>query len=322
MPRKIDISHKTVIFITVFILGLWVIYLIRDLLIILFVAIILMSALAPLVNIFTKLKIPKALGIAVTYIIIIAILVGILATVLPPLVEQSSKLIVTLPPLLSQAFNIAHIDKGVFQSQLTSLSANAFSVTLSVLDNFLTIIFLLVITFYLLMERSNLENRISSLFIGDEVRVRKLIIDIQEKLGSWLRGQLLLSIIIGVLSFIGLTFLNIPYALPLSLVAGIMEVIPVIGPIISSLPAILVALTISPVLGLGVAAMYFVIQQMENHLIVPQVMKKAVGLNPLVVILTIAVGSRLLGLSGALLAVPFAAVLQILVTEVIDQKKL
>ena len=321
MPRKIDISHRTVVFVTIFILSLWVIYLIRDLLIILFVAIILMSALEPLVNFFNKFKIPRALGIAITYIIIIGIIGGILATVLPPLVEQSSKLIVTLPPLLGQIFNITHIDKSVFQSELTSLSRNAFSITLTIFDNFLTIIFLLVVTFYLLLERSNLENRISALFIGQESRARKLIIDIQEKLGSWLRGQLFLSLVIGVLSFIGLTVLNIPYALPLSLMAGVMEVVPIIGPIISSLPAIFVALTISPILGLVVGAMYFVIQQMESHLIVPQVMKKAVGLNPLVVILAIAVGSRLLGFAGALLAVPLAAVLQIIVTEIIERKK-
>ncbi len=321
MPRKIDISHKTVIFITVFILGLWIIYLIKDLLIILFVAIILMSALEPLVNFFTKLKLPRSLGIVLTYIIIIAIISAILAAVLPPLIEQSSKLIVTLPPLLSQIFNIAHIDKGVFQSQLTSLSANAFSITLSVFDNFLTIIFLLVITFYLLLEHNNLENRISTLFIGQEEKVRRLTSQIQEKLGSWFRGQLILSLIIGVFSYIGLIILNVPYALPLSLMAGIMEVIPVIGPIISSIPAIMVALTISPLLALGVTVMYFVIQQLENNLIVPQVMKKAVGLNPLVVILTIAVGSRLLGFAGALLAVPIAVVLQIIATEVIKSRK-
>lgn len=321
MPRKIDISHKTVIFITVFILSLWVVFLIRDLLIILFIALILMSALDPLVNLFTKLKLPRALGIALTYIIIITVIAGIFATILPPLIEQSSKLVVTLPPLLSQIFNISHIDKGVFQSQLTSLSSNVFSITLSIFDNFLTIIFLLVITFYLLLERNNLENRIATLFVGNEERTRKLLTHIQEKLGSWLRGQLLLSIIIGVLSYIGLTILNIPYALPLSIMAGIMEVIPVIGPIISSLPAIIVAVTISPVLAMIVGILYFVIQQLENHLIVPQVMKKAVGLNPLVVILTIAVGARLLGFAGTLLAVPIAVVIQILVTEIIAVKK-
>ncbi len=321
MAQKIDISHRTVIFTLVVILALWIIYLIRDLLIILFVAIILMSALAPLVNLFAKLKIPKALGIAITYIIIIAIIAGILATVLPPLIEQSSKLIVTLPSLLGQIFKVTNIDKSVFQSELTSLSRNVVSITFAIFDNFLTIIFLLVITFYLLLERNNLENRISSLFLGNEVRTRKLIVHIQEKLGAWLRGQLILSVIIGVLSYTGLIILNVPYALPLALIAAIMEVVPVIGPIISAIPAILVSLTISPILAMGVTAMYFVIQQTENHFIVPQIMKKAVGLNPLVVILTIAVGTRILGLSGALLAVPMAVVLQIVVTDLIEKQK-
>src|SRR3989344_4850682 len=101
-----------------------------------------------------------------------------------------------------------------------------------------------------------------------------------------------------------------------------MEVIPVIGPIISAIPAILIALTISPILAMGVAAMYFIIQQLENHLIVPQVMKRAVGLNPLVVILAIAIGSRILGFAGALLAVPLVVVLQIIAAEIISEKKL
>ena len=180
---------------------------------------------------------------------------------------------------------------------------------------------MLHLTFYLLLERNNLENRISAFFIGKEARVRKSIIEIEEKLGAWLRGQLFLSLIIGILVFVGLLILNIPYALPLALLAGVMEVIPVIGPIISAIPATLLGLTISPLLGLGVAAMFFVIQQLENHLIVPQVMRKAVGLNPLVVILAIAVGGRLLGFAGALLAVPMAVVLQIIASEVIESRK-
>lgn len=322
MPRKIDISHKTVFFIATFILILWVIYLIRDLLIILFVGLILMSALTPLVNLLIKLKLPKVLSIALTYIIIIGIVAGVLASILPPLIEQSSRLIVTLPPLTAQFFNITNIDKSVYQSELTNLSRNIFSITINIFDHFLTIIFLLVLTFYLLLERDNLENRVSALFVGKEDRVRNLIIHIQDKLGAWLRGQLLLSFIIGICAYIGLNILNIPYALPLALFAGVMEVVPVIGPIISALPAILIALTISPLLSLGIAAMFFVIQQLENHLIVPQVMKRAVGLNPLVVILAIAIGSRLLGFAGALLAVPIAVVIQIIVAEVIEGKKI
>lgn len=321
MPRKIDISHRTIFFAAIFILALWLLYLIRDLLIIIFVGVILMSALTPMVNLFVRLRLPKSLGIAITYIIIIAILAGILISILPPLIEQSSKLIVTLPPLATQLFDVVNVDKSVFQSELTNFSRNIFSITITIFDNFLTIIFTLVLTFYLLLERDNLENRISALFVGREERVRSLIVRMQDKLGAWLRGQLLLSLIIGVLTYIGLIILNIPYALPLALIAGVLEIIPVIGPIISAVPAVLIALTISPILSLGVTAMFFMIQQMENHLIVPQVMRRAVGLDPLIVILAIAIGSRLLGFSGALLAVPFAVVLQIIVAELIEESK-
>lgn len=322
MPRKIDISHKTIIFITAFILGLWLIYLIKDLLIILFVSMILMSALSPIVRFLIKFRLPKALGIAITYIIIIGFVSGLLALVLPPLLEETRKLFITLPPYLDRLLEIGAINKSVLQSQLSDLSRNAFSITLAIFDNLLTIIFLLVLTFYLMLERESLESRAAALFIGREERVKKLIVKIEEKLGSWFRGQLFLSLAIGLLTYIGLFFLGIPYALPLAVLAGVLEVVPVIGPIISAIPSILIALTISPFLSTGVAAMYFVIQQLENNLIVPQVMRRAVGLNPLVVILAIAVGSRLLGLPGALLAVPIVVVIQIIVTEIIEGKKI
>lgn len=321
MPQKVDVSHKTVIFITIFILALWVTYLIRDLLIILFVAVIFVSALSPLVNLFVRFRLPKVLSIALTYIIIIAIVAGLIIGMLPPLIEQSSKLIVSSPSLVASFFNITNIDKTVFSSELTSLSKNLFSITLSIFDNLLAIIFLLVLTFYMLLEKDNLESRIASLFKNKEERVRRSIVKIEEKLGAWLQGQLILSLLVGILSFIGLTILNIPYALPLALIAAVMEVIPVIGPIISAIPAIFLALTISPLLSVMVAAMYLIIQQLENSLIVPQVMKRAVGLNPLIVILAIAIGSRLLGISGALLAVPIAVVFQIIAAEIIEGKE-
>lgn len=321
MIQKIDVSHKTIIFTALFILAIWIIFLIRDLLIILFVAVILMSALSPLVKFLTKLKIPKSLSIAITYLIIIAIVSSLLALVIPPFLEETRRLFLTLPPYLDQLLEKAAIDKSVLQSQLSDVSKNAFAITLSVFDNILTIIFLLVLTFYLMLEREDLESRLATLFVGKEERVKKLLIRIEEKLGGWLRGQLFLSLVIGILTYIGLLVLGVPYALPLAVIAGILEVVPVIGPIISAIPSILIALTISPVLGLAVAIMYFVIQQLENHLIVPQVMKKAVGLNPLIVILAIAIGGRLLGIAGALLAVPMAVVIQIIATEIIEERK-
>lgn len=319
MRQKIDISHRTIVFTVVLILGLWMMFLIRDLLVLLFIAVIFMSALNPLVNFFVKnIRFPRALAIGFTYLIIITLFGGLLASLLPIIIEQVSRFIANFPRLIEQGFFIPYIDQGLLQSELSELSRGIFSLTFTLFDNILAVIFLLVLTYYLLLEKENLEKRIASLFVGKEERVRSSLVKIEDKLGGWVRGQVVLSLVIGLLSYIGLIVLNIPYALPLALLAGLFEVVPVIGPILSAIPAVLIALTISPVLALGVAAMFFVIQQLENHLIVPQVMQRAVGLNPLVVILAVAIGSKILGVAGALLAVPLAVVLQIVATEFIE----
>ena len=319
MPKKIDISHKTIVFITLFLLGLWILYQILDLILLLFVALIFMSAISPILKLLTKIKIPKPLGILFVYLLIFSILGTVLTISFTPLIEQTSRLIQVLPNAVSQMLQVSNVDSSFLQKEFGNITGNLFSFTKTIFDNVITIILLLVLTFYLLLERENLEKRTAQLFVGQEERIRKLLVEVEEKLGSWLRGQLMLSIIIGTLSFIGLTLLQIPYALPLAIWAGLLEVVPVIGPIISAIPAIILAFTITPILGAGVAAMYFVIQQLENHLIVPQVMKKAVGLNPLIVILAISVGGRLLGIGGALLAVPIVVVAQIIVTDVLKE---
>lgn len=321
MPRKIDISHKTIFFIAIFVLGLWVTYLILDLLLLLFVAIILTSALAPVVSFFMKFRFPKPLAIVFAYLIMFTVIGAIAAGLVPPLVEQSGRLLNVLPPKLAEVFKIEDVDLSTLQSDLRNFSGNLYSVVVTIFNNFLTIIFLLVITFYMLLERDDLKKRAAALFINKETRVKTLIEKIEDKLGAWFIGQLMLSIIIGVITYIGLFILSIPYALPLALLAGVMEVVPVVGPIIAAIPAIALAFTISPILSGGVAGMYFVIQQLENHIIVPQVMKRAVGLNPLVVILAVAIGGRLLGIGGALLAVPIVVVIQVIFEDLLKEQK-
>lgn len=320
MTRRIDISSRTVVFITVFLLGLWVIYQILDLILLLFVAVILTSALSPVVDFLQKQKLPKPLSIIIIYIVILLIFGSILTVSFTPLIEETSKLSQTLPATLGELLRVGNIDLNFLQSQLQDLSKNVFSFTLIIFDNIIRLVLILVITFYLLLERENLEKRVASLFANKEERVKKLIEDIEEKLGGWLRGQLLLSLIIGVSVYLGLTLLQIPYALSLAILSGFLEVIPVIGPILAATPAIILALGISPVLAAGVAAMYFVVQQLEAHVVIPQVMKKAVGLNPLIVILAIAVGGRLLGIGGALLAVPITVVLQVIFVDILKEK--
>lgn len=321
MTRRIDVSYKTIIFVTIFLLSLWIVWHILDLLLLLFVAVIFMSALSPLVTFLTNLKAPKALAIFLVYILIIVIVGAGLTVSFTPLIEETTKLAMILPSVLADFLKVGNVDPGVIQQELTGLSKNLLTVTKTLFDNLLTIILLLVLTFYLLLERENLEKRAAALFLGKEARVKKLLGEIEGKLGAWLRGQLVLSFIIGLLVYIGLLILQIPYALPLAILAGVLEVVPVIGPIISAIPGILLGLSISPFLAGGVAAMYLVVQQLENHLIVPQVMSKAVGLNPLVVILAIAVGGRLLGIGGALLAVPIVVVLQIIISDILIERK-
>lgn len=321
MNRSIDISYKTIIFITAFFALLWVLFLVRDVIMLLFVAIIFMSALSPIIERLEKFKIPKTLAISISYLVVVGIIGLILSFVVSPVVTQTGNLITNLPHFLNQLLpENGFIDRGVIQQELGSFSKNALEVSLTVFSNLLAFISIAVLTFYLLLERERLDSLLIQLSFGKQVRVKRIVNKIEEKLGAWLRGQFVLSLIIGSAAYILLSVLNIPYALPLAVLAGIMEVLPVIGPIISAIPAILIGYLSAPLVAVWVAFGFFIIQQLENHLVVPQVMKHAVGLNPLIVIIAVAVGGRLLGISGALLAVPITVVVQIIIEEILREE--
>jgi predicted PurR-regulated permease PerM len=321
MNRSIDISYKTIVFTTAFFALLWVLFLIRDVIMLLFVAIIFMSAISPIVDRLEGWKVPKSLAISAVYIIVL-VLVGLaISFVVTPVAIQTGNLITNLPHYSSQLLpENGFIDRGVIQQQLGSFSKNALEVSLAVFNNILAFISVAVLTFYLLLERQRLDDLIVQFSFGKQVKAMRIVNKAQEKLGAWLRGQIALSFIIGLAAYVLLSLLNIPYALPLAVLAGIMEVVPVIGPIVSAIPAILIAYISAPFSAIWVALGYFVIQQLENHLIVPQVMKYSVGLNPLVVILAVAIGGRLLGISGALLAVPITVVVQIIIEEILREE--
>ncbi len=321
MNRRIDISHKTIFFATAFFAMLWALFLIRDVIILLFVAIIFMSGLAPIISwIEEKTKAPRSLAISITYLVLMAMLAGLIGLVVTPLIEQTNNLSQTLPKTIGNIIPAEFVDRQLLQQELGTFSRNALTFSLEVFGNFVAIVSVAVLTFYLLLERHNLDNLIDQFFIGHKERARRITHRIEEKLGSWLRGQIVLSLIIGVLSYIVLLIWGIPYAIPLAIIAGVMEVVPVIGPIISAVPAVLLGYTISPFIALMVGLSYLFIQQAENHFVVPQVMKKAVGLNPLFVILAVAIGSRLLGVAGALLAVPITVVIQIITQDILKEE--
>ncbi len=150
-----------------------------------------------------------------------------------------------------------------------------------------------------------------------------MVVDVESKLGSWLSGQLTLSFIIGFLSWALLSVLNVPFALPLAVMAGILESIPSLGPTIALVPTVIIALLMTnPITALLVLAGYIVIQQLENTFIVPKVMSNAVGIKPIVVIIAVTIGFALAGPIGALLSVPIAVLIDIGITFYKDLQKL
>ena len=319
MPRKVEISHRTIIFAVFFLIFLWFLYQIRQIIVGLFVSLVLMAAINPTIDRLERVKIPRALGIFLVYLVILAIVGLIVAGIVPPLIDQTATLVSRLPQYFEQ-LNFLNVSRGMIEdqiSQLGSIPANLLKISLSIFSNLLSTFVILVITFYLLLERKKLNRHLHVLFAGDgEDKAEKLISEIEKQLGGWVRAQLFLMTIIGLVSYVGLRLLGVDFALPLALLAGLLEVVPNIGPILSAVPAVLFGLSISPLMGLAVAALYFLIQQVENSFLVPQIMSQGVGVNPLVTIISLAIGFKIGSVAGAVLAVPAVLLIKVVVSEV------
>ncbi|HUV42658.1 MAG TPA: AI-2E family transporter [Patescibacteria group bacterium] len=324
MPKKIEISHRTIIFTAAFLILLGLLWQIRQIIIGLFVALVLMTAINPTIDRLEKMKVPRILGIILVYILILFIIGLVIAGVIPPLVDQTSTLIANTPKFIED-LRIPNIDQRIIESQiqqLGSVPANLVKISVGILTNVVAIVALLVITFYLLLERKNLNRYLHILFGGDgERRAEKFIDAMEEKIGGWIRAQMVSMIIIGVMSYLGLRLLGIEFALPLALLAGLFEVVPNIGPVAASIPAILAGITVSPLMALAVAALYFLIQQIESTFIYPQIVGKEAGVNPLIIIISLTIGFKLGGILGAVLAVPCVLLIQVITSEFFSSEK-
>jgi predicted PurR-regulated permease PerM len=180
---------------------------------------------------------------------------------------------------------------------------------------------ILILTFYLLVEGESLRNTLVRLFPRERrAEAAAASRDITEKVSAWLGGQLLLAAIIGTTSAIGLWFLGIPFFYVLALISAVGELIPVVGPILAAIPAVAVAASVSWNKVLLVVIFFVVQQQIENHVLVPKIMQRQVGISPVTVIISLLIGGRLLGITGALLAVPTAAILQVLFTKLTSDR--
>ncbi|OGG08014.1 hypothetical protein A3D05_00655 [Candidatus Gottesmanbacteria bacterium RIFCSPHIGHO2_02_FULL_40_24] len=316
MPKRIEISHKTIIFTVIFLLFLRFLFQIAEIISWLFISFILMSAFKPMVDGLEKYRIPRVLGIILIYIGLILVIIFAGSTILPPLVNQTLNLAERLPSYLNILLPQADIDPRSFSQQITTLGENIFKVSLGIFNNIVALFTIFVITFYLTLERKNLDAYLQQVLgDGPGETVITVIKKVEERLGAWVRGQLALLLSIGIFTYIGLVLLGIPFALPLAILAGILEIIPNIGPILASLPAIIVSFTVSSLHPVFMIILYFAIQQLENQIVVPIVMSRVVGVPPLVTILAILVGLKIGGIGGAVLAVPIVVTVETVFTQ-------
>ena len=338
----INISTGTVLKIIAISLALLFAYFIRDIILILFISIIFASLIEPLVNWLEEKKIPRGLGVIFIYVVLLLFLFLTIRMIIPPIVEQIGLLAQNFPSLWSRVVEnfesvrqysqdqgfTASILKGLegVQSSLTQAAGSAYGFIVAVFENLINFLMILVITFYLVVEKDSVARLFRAIAPSHyHQHFSTLFVVVQKKIGDWARGQLILGLIIAVLSFIGLIFLLPKYALVLALIAGITELVPYIGPILGAIPAVFLGFTapdFSLSRGLAVLILYLVIQQVENNLLVPQVMKKSVGLNPVVIIIVMLVGARLAGIVGLILAIPVATAVGVVIKDFIDKSNL
>lgn len=322
--NHIEISQKSIVFAFVVLLGAYLIHQLTDVLVLLFLSTIVASALNPLVNRLHRLHVPRPLAILAIYLCIIGSMVGMFSYLLPPLMRESANLLVKLHlPQLPSSWEFSQLQftlqeyNSIISKAGTSIPS-IMGAIVSTFSGFLVVFTFFMITYYILMERDHLHRYLVWSFghTNAEKKARHFIDRIEYELGGWVRGELFLMLIIGFMTYLGLVLLGVPYALPLAILAGLLEAIPNIGPTISAIPAVIVALvTLSPTMCLAVVILYIIVQQLENNLIVPKVMEAAVNISPLVAIISLIVGLKLGGVAGAALAIPIFIFLRTIVRE-------
>ena len=330
---KVDISSATVFRILLILIGFAFIYYILDIVVMLLAAVVMAAAIEPVANYLQKYRIPRAVAVLLVYMGLLGVVIGAVTLMVEPLVSQTQQLLETIPQAVSLIegwipgevqYDQAALQTTLtrFGSSLANVGVNIYTQTRMVLSGVTAAIFVFVLTFYLVIEKDAMKKFVRLVTPRRHVPyVEQSIGQAQQKVGRWVVAQLALGVVIGLVVGVGLWILRVPYALPLALLAGMFELLPVIGPIIAAVPAVIVGFSQSWVMGLLVLGLYVIVQQLENNVLVPNIMRKAIGLHPLVTIIAILFGARLAGLMGVILAVPMATIISIFLSDVFGDEK-
>lgn len=327
----INITGATVTKVIVIGVLFFALFILRDLLLVVLAAVVIASAVEPAVTFFARFGISRLLAVIIVAVVAAGIIAGIFSLFLPIFLEEASDFLGSLPSYLPTSpvlpagkslstdsttvvkvlsGNIPELVKGVREA-LSSVNSGFWQTVTAVFGNVISFILVIVLSFYLSVQEAGVANFLK---VIAPMRHRVYVVGLwrrsQAKIGLWIQGQLLLGILVGILVYLFLMIFSVPHALAFGVLAAVLELIPVFGPIIAAIPAVLSAFAESGApLGLTVIGIFLLIQQFENHLFYPLVMKKIVGIPPLIVILGLIAGWELAGFWGILLSIPVGVVL-------------
>ncbi len=345
MPSDREFTHRlirtvaTVAGVAILLALLWAA---RDALLLVYVSALIAMGFSPLVRLIEqpspdagKRRVPRWFAILVIYVAIMAgvVLVGLL--VIPPLVAQGSALWAKIPSEFNQlqTFLIKYklmthrvtLEEAV-QNAPSGAGGNAvgtvFLAISSLIGGLFGLITILILTFYLLIEAGTMFDYLVR-FVplgrrGDVVTVARQAV---LKVSAWLRAQFILAGVMGTFSALGLWLMDVPYFYVIALVAAVGETIPIVGPVIGGITAVAVAISVSPQLAVMVGAYFLVLHQLEANILVPKIMERSVGVSPVAVLVALLIGGALMGLAGAILAIPTAALLSVIIEEIATEQE-
>ena len=331
---KIEISTLSIIKVFVLLGLIWFFKEIKDVIVILFLAILFTSVIEPLVKWLVIKKFPKVWAVLLIYFVIFGFIGTIISLTVVPITEQIQEIGRQIPNYIEKLSNsdiigfssissnealLGQIKQGLQSLQLQFVNittASAYDHISSLVGGFTGFIVIIVISFYLLAEEDSLKKIIKITVPSNyQPYLIQLFNKIQNKIGSWARAYLVMALVVWLLSFIVLTIFGIPYALVLSLIAAITEIVPMLGPLLAAIPAVIVAFFQSPLTALFVFIAYEAINFFESHILMPKVMQKAIGLNPVIIIIVVLIGAKLGGILGILLAIPITTALSVFVSD-------
>ena len=307
-----------------------VLFLVRDVLVAIFLSVVISTGLAPFVDFLEKKSVPRLLGTILVYLSIILVFGLLIYAVVPIAIVEFEGLFENLVELTNSIFSFTGTEVaidafqnnlGAFGSAFLSGGSSFFDVASSFFGGLALAITVAFVSFYLSLSRNGVEWFLRAIMPESyEEKVLSIFKRSKRRIGFWLQTQIFLSLVVGLISFIGLALLGVKHALVLGIAAGIFEIIPFVGPVFAGSIAILVALSDSFSLGLYVLVLFTVIQQIESQFIIPSLFQKAIGLHPVVVIAAFMIGWTLLGFIGLILAVPGAVILQEILNDWVSIK--